>query len=94
MTLSDYGRVFATRDKAREVLAESAWQSSRRAELDLSGVSVSPSFMAEALRLLTSRYTFVAVRGADAHTLDLVRSLAEKLGVSGQVKVEPSPVPA
>jgi len=50
--------------------------------------------MAEALRLLTSRYTFVAVRGADAHTLDLVRSLAEKLGVSGQVKVEPSPVPA
>lgn len=89
IALSLYGRTFATRERAREVLniADPLPWAADAPCLDLSGVMASPSFMAELLNQLAVRHLSIVVIGGSDYLQDLTNSLVERLGLSGRVRI-------
>lgn len=86
--LSDYYRSFATRSRAREILDGQPAQGPFL--VDVSGVFISPSFMAELLLGLVKRGPVQVV--ADEQTwfnLDMVRTLKRQLNIAIEVGAAP-----
>ncbi len=88
LALASFGDVFATRERARALVAETGQaQPNDELRLDITGVCASPSFMAELLALLAARFVAVEVVGGTDHLVALTQSLVSKLGLIGRVRV-------
>lgn len=87
LDLTRFGNVFATRERARELVSTMAPATPNEdLRLNLDDVFASPSFMAELLVLLTGQFVSIDVFVSSDHLLSLVGSLVEKLGLSGRVR--------
>ena len=96
IVLSKHGRTFATRLRARVVLAEELASSSTASiTIDARDVFMSPGFIAEALVILIKERGFerVVVQGAREHPAEVAKNLAEKFGYADRVEVE-QPLPS
>jgi hypothetical protein len=88
--LADYGRVFATRERARKIVddAMAADANGESICIDLSGVSsASPSFMAELLTRAMVVSMSASIIGASEHLRWLSSSLIQQLGLVGRVRL-------
>jgi hypothetical protein len=84
--LSDYGSSFATRARAREIVAL-ADVSGAAIELDLSGVMATPSFLAEILVAVVELGAVSLIsEQPDSATFISAARLAEQLGLGNRVK--------
>jgi hypothetical protein len=86
LELCMHGHMFATRERARELAALVASEHGD-VVVDFSHVTASPSFVAELLSVLCRQHRAVIAEGASEHLEGLVRTLAGKLGLTGQVRV-------
>ena len=86
LVLASYGRMFATRERAREILATVVWDQSS-CELDLERVTLSPSFAAELIVGLASHCEIVSVERGTEHSAHLIQSLAEKFGMTDKFRI-------
>ena len=86
LVLADYGRMFATRERAREILSPLVWDQSP-CELDFDGVTLSPSFAAELIVGLARSCALVLIEGASEHSAYLVQSLVEKFGMTDKFRI-------
>ena len=96
IVLSDHGRTFATRSRARALLeAEAAELTGTSVTIDARDVSLSPSFIAELLVALleTHRCEAVSIVGARERPAYLAEDLAAKFGYRDRVKVEQPALP-
>ena len=94
IVLSRYGRSFATRSRARELVSQVAEPSGARAVVSCEGVFASPSFLAEFLSLLCERFGQVEFRGADESLAHVIRRLIVQLQLEGRAVVDHATVPA
>jgi hypothetical protein len=91
IVLSTYGRTFASRPHAREVLnAELGPEDTPTITIDASDVYMSPSFIAELLVVLVKERECkrVVLRGAREHPARVAANLTSKLGYADRVEVE------
>ncbi len=87
LVLSTFGTSFATRERARELVQTlPVTTGSDEVRIDLRDVTASPSFMAELLTLLSSRYLGLSIEGGTDHLRGITFSLVERLGLSGRVR--------
>ena len=82
--LRDYSASFATREKAREVIA--SVPGGRIADVDVDGVLCSPSFLAELMVQLTKN-SDLTVTTTDRTMADKVERLSSQLGLTGKISV-------
>lgn len=88
--LARQGKVFASRERAREVIsAELRDECPCVVEVDFGGAYANPSFVGELLHVLANRTDRIVVTGMNEHTHRLVTSLAEKLSLADKVTVDP-----
>lgn len=83
LILSQHGRTFATRERAREIVALLDGEPGDVVRVNASNVSASPSFVAELLSRLTERFREVRVEGASDHLEELASDIAGKLHLEG-----------
>ena len=96
LVLSDHGRTFASRPRARELIdAELGSNGTASVTIDASNVYMSPSFIAELLVVLIKErgHDRVVVRGAREHPAKVAQHLATKFGYGDRVEVEQPTVP-
>lgn len=97
LTLSNHGRMFATRSQARDLLGgETVVTDGAPFTVDATDVYMSPSFIAELLVTLVDERgcTRVCVRGADERPAKVARHLADAFGFGERVEVEQPTAPA
>ncbi len=85
--LSTHGKSFATRELARAV-AKTARGGDSEVIVNAEDTYFSPSFAAELLGVLTSRFDQVTVIGLEESRLEMVNRLADQLGLSSVVAAE------
>jgi len=78
LRLRDHSTTFATRERARELIAELG-HSQEAIELNVEAVMVSPSFAAELLTGLAGTRPSVTVVGADEYAHTTLARLVEQL---------------
>lgn len=93
IVLSRYGRSFATRSRARELVNQVAESSGVRIIVSCEGVFASPSFLAEFLSLLCERFGQVELRGADESLAHVIKRLITQLQLEGRAVVDSATVP-
>ncbi len=87
LLLSHHGTSFATRERARELVATLPGTAAQEELLiGLDGVTASPSFMAELLTRLSSRFLSMSIEGGSEHLRGITFSLVERLGLGGRVR--------
>ncbi len=95
IVLADHGQTFATRTRARDVLAAELGKAPPRSvTIDADGVYMSPSFIGEVLVVLLDERedASLVVRGASEHGAHITQDLARKFGFGDRVRVEqPAP---
>ena len=97
IVLSERGRTFASRPRAREVIdAELGSADTASVAIDASDVYMSPSFIAELLVMLVKERGCerVVIRGAREHPAKVAEHLADKFGYGDRVEVEQPAVSA
>ena len=88
--LAALGQSFATRERARAIVHQSAGCDARPISLDISGVFVSPAFLAELLIALTATNAVEVIGGHESHfNLEMARKLVRQLALDDLVSVLP-----
>ena len=88
IALAALGKSFATRDRARAIVHQWAGCDARPISLDVSGVDVSPAFLAELLTALTATNAVEVTGGDDSRfNLDMAQKLVRQLGLGDLVSV-------
>ena len=82
IVLSNYGQSFATRSRARSLIEAMSLDPAEPVRIDFGDVAISPSFMAEALDLLSRSGRELRLVGAQDETLALAANVCERLGFS------------
>ena len=93
IVLSRFGTTFATRERARELVAQALGENALgEPVVDLNGISASPSFMAELLQQLALKFVSVGLVGGSDYLRTLTESLIGRLGLRGRVTLRNSSI--